>query len=128
MYFYYEQLIPFTTIENNPVVTRLKLSAGLLDFVDVGFPKGVNRFAKCRIFWHEFQLIPFNRDGWFTGNDITLRLPLNLVLDTEPYELTILSINLDDTYDHTLSFAPSISTPQPLTQSVLNQLVTVSNG
>lgn len=128
MYFYYEKLIPFTTLEGNEVILITKLIKGNLEFVDIGFPKGCNRLAKCKIYYNEYQIVPFNRDVWLAGNDITIRVPIDVQLDNEPYDLSMYLINLDDTYNHSLSFGISILTNKPITANDLAGLLSISTG
>lgn len=108
MYFYYEQEIPIYTLEANPVILPVHTAVGLLDFIDIGFPEGVNRLAKARIYYNQFQLVPFNRDMWITGNGITLRIPIKVDMEANLSDLEIYCINLDDSYPHALSFGVSI--------------------
>lgn len=125
MYFYYEQDIPPNTPDSSPVTLRPKIAQGFLEFVDVGIPRRVQRLAKCKIYYNEFQLVPFNRDMWLTGEDITLRVPINIMLDEEPYELKIICYNLDDTYLHQLSFGISVDIGKKASISDLAALSTL---
>jgi len=109
MYYYVELAIPPLTSEYNPKVITIKLAKGLLDFVDVGIPEWINRLAKCRIFYNAVQVLPFNRDSWFTGDNATIRIPLSIQMIDDPYEITIHGYNLDDTFSHQLSFGFSVS-------------------
>lgn len=122
MYFYYTKIVPINTTELAPVELICKLANGLLDFVDIGIPRGVNRLAQCRIYYNEFQLVPFNRDTWISGNDITIRIPINIELDEEPFDLRVLCINADDTFTHELSLGISVSTKKPISVSDLSAL------
>jgi hypothetical protein len=124
MYFYYTQSIPYSTLEDKPVIFTCDLIKGKLDFIDIGIPKGVNRLAKLKIFYNEYQIIPFNRNAWFSGNDITLRIPLDIDIKHLPAILKVSCINLDDTYDHELAICPSISTEAKLSIEQYMNLVT----
>lgn len=128
MYFYYEVPIAPNTLDATPIVQRVNLSKGFLDFVDIGIPRRVQRLAKVRIFYNEFMIVPFNRDGWLTGEDITLRVPIELNINDAPYQLVFACINLDDTFQHTLSFGISLSINKQVPNSdigALQQLVQV---
>lgn len=122
MYFYYTKIVPINTTEDAPVELITKLSKGMLEFVDVGIPRGVNRLAQCRIFYNEFQLVPFNRDTWISGNDITIRVPIGVKLISEPYDLRMICINLDDTFTHELSFGISVDVGQVNNVDLANAL------
>ncbi len=124
MYFYYTQSIPISTPEANPTLLRCKLARGILSFVDIGIPRGVNRLAQCRLFYNEFQIVPFNRDEWISGNDITIRIPIDIDMDEEPYELKVFCINGDDTFIHELSFGISVDIGKISTQDLLAQFST----
>lgn len=122
MYFYYTQSIPINTIEASPIELTTKLARGRLDFIDIGIPRGVNRLAQCRVYYNEFQIVPFNRNSWISGNDITIRVPIDIELDEEPYDLHMLCINQDDTFSHELSFGISVVTAKPIRANDLGQL------
>jgi hypothetical protein len=131
MYFYYQQNILPNTLSGSDTKTDIKLPKGLLDFIDVGIPSGVNRLAKCKIFYNEFQIVPFNRDNYFTGNDITVRIPIKINIEMEMANLSILCINLDDTYNHELSFGIYIDEGKPMSsQDIINinSLLHVTEG
>ncbi len=122
MYFYYEKEIPFSTLENEAVELELLLAKGYAEFIDIGIPKGTQRLAKCRLYYNTFQLVPFNRDMWFTGEDVTLRIPLEIDLDEPPFTFRVLGMNLDDTFSHTFSFGVSIDTGQRISANALDTL------
>lgn len=129
MYFYYEVNIPPNTLDSNPVINKINLQNAYLDFIDIGIPLGVQRLAKCRIFYNEFMLVPFNRDNWLTGNDVTIRIPIELNMKDAPNQLIIYCINLDDTFLHQLSFGISVSIAKQIPNAdlgTLQQLVQVS--
>ncbi len=131
MYFYDEKDIPPNTPEITPVTITLALAMGYAQFIDIGIPRRVERLAKMRLFYNEFQLLPFNRDRWLTGEDITLRIPLEIYLDTPPYEFLIKCINFDDTFLHQLSFGVSIDIGKTVNASAidtLTQFVQVKEG
>ncbi len=131
MYFYYAKDIPFSSLETSPVILTLSLAKGYAQFIDVGIPKGTQRLAKIRLFYNEFQLLPFNRDEWLTGEDITLRIPLEIFLDTPPYDFLIKCINLDDTFLHQISFGVSVDIGKTVNASAidtLNQFVMKEEG
>lgn len=131
MYFYYHVDIPPLTIESLAVKQTLLLAKGYAQFIDIGIPRRVERLAKCRVLYNEFQLVPFNRDEWLTGEDITLRIPLEIDLDEPPYNLLVLGINDDDTFPHEISFGVSIDTGVRVSNTqldVFSQFVQVQEG
>ena len=108
MYYYLEIDAPPQTTEHTPIRETIKLSRGVLEFIDIGFPTWNARLGRCRIYYNSIMIIPFNRASWLSGHDTTLRIPLSLNLDADPFEITIEVNNLDDTYSHELSFGLSM--------------------
>ncbi len=131
MYFYYEIEIPPSIAEIEAIQQKLQLGKGYAEFIDIGIPKGVQRLAKARIYYNEFILVPFNRDMWISGEDATIRIPLEIDLVSPPYNFIIRAYNLDDTFSHTLSFGVSIDTGGKIANNALdtlNTFVQVSEG
>ena len=108
MYYYIELDTPPNTVFTAPVEKRITLNKGLLEFVDIGIPDWVSRLAKCKILLNSIQILPWNRDMWFTGDNVTVRVPLNIELNEEPYEITVLQYNTDDTFLHQYSYGFSV--------------------
>ena len=132
MYYYIEVDNPPLTPIETPIVSTVKLARGKFEFVDIGFPDWNSRLTKCKLFYNTIQLIPFNRDRWLTGDNITLRVPVNLFLNDEPYEIQIWTYNPDDTFSHQLSFGLSLDAGdiqgiQGL-QSILSPIIVQQGG
>jgi len=109
MYYYLEVNIPPNTSEDSPIIKTIKLGEGMLDFIDIGFPDWSSRLARCRILYNTIQLLPWNRDNSIAGDNYTLHVPLEFNLSDEPYEIELRCFNLDDTFQHQLSFGFSVS-------------------
>lgn len=131
MYYYIEQDNLPLTLDTAPVINKIKLGKGRLDFVDIGFPDWCSRLGKCRLFYNSIQILPWNRNEWFTGDNVTVRVPINMMLNDEPYEITIQTINDDDTFHHELSFGFSMDfgvVDNPATLQSLLGTVQVQGG
>lgn len=110
------------TLYNNPKIEYIDVTEGLLEFVDVSIPDWVSRLAKFRILYNSFQILPFNPNSWFTGDNLNIRIPLNLQLDQEPFRLEIQQVNEDDTYNHAIAYGFSVALKQPANSQDLLRL------
>lgn len=125
-FYYYDELdIPPLTLEDTPVVLKVKLQRGLLKFVDIGIPSWVSRLAKCRLYINSVQVVPIQRDKWFTGDNITQRIPMDFSLDQPEYEIEIRGYNEDDTYRHQLSFGFSLEIVEEISSSLVTQFTSL---
>lgn len=108
MYIFTEITNPPNTLASDPLHTIIPLSAGLLTGFDISFPEGCYRLARLQIFYHGRILVPFNLAGSLGYNNITLQIPMNYRIDTAPFDLDIITWNLDDTFSHTLNVGVNI--------------------
>lgn len=104
----YEFILPISGSENTPQKHTLKVPAGILDTIEVGFPLGCERLARLKIFYHTMQILPYNLDSSLGFDDYIIKVSMNLPLDTEPFELELLGWNEDDLFEHTLSIAVNV--------------------
>jgi hypothetical protein len=83
--------------------TRLDVILGLLYQVDIEFPPGSSGLLHAVIHDGAYQLYPSDSGSSFTGDNSRVSFPdLYFKLDM-PASFDILTWNLDDTYDHTLT-------------------------
>lgn len=91
---------PKNTDPAAPVVTTLPVHPGHVEQVSVEFPLGCCGLVGLAIDFWSHQFWPANPDSWFTGDGYVLVWPESLELVDPPYEFTIRSYSVDDTYDH----------------------------
>lgn len=92
--------VPANTLESAPVITELKLAAGILHRLEVEFRYGPNFMVYVKIVRGGFQLFPINRDSSLRGD--------GTVIGTDEYEemtdddnvLKVVAYSPGTTYDH----------------------------
>ncbi len=62
MWYHFTLTVPAGRLESNPVTKELKLTAGVIVWLGVGFPKGCKQLVKVRILEGSHQLFPTNPD------------------------------------------------------------------
>lgn len=127
MYIYHEILHPCKMLATSPLLTTIALGQCTLDRVDLGFPDGCNRLLRVQVRYHEIFIIPFNQDFTTGYNDIVLQIPMAFKVAQPPFELDIISYNLDDTYQHTLSVGLVVTYPadNPILPLDLSRPITI---
>lgn len=116
---------PANTPQLTPVVTNLNIVSGTITRILVFFPPGVNGLAHIQIMWGLYQLFPSNQNASFAGGDVLIDWNDNVLIDSQPVELTIVTWNLDSTYDHTITVHVVVlpSTSAGNSASVIAQLM-----
>jgi hypothetical protein len=94
--------IPANTAESAPQEEQVKLTHGVLHRVEIGFPSGCAGLAHLQLWRGGHQVWPTNPGGSFNTDDYTIPIDDYYELFEEPYILTLVGWNLDDTYNHTL--------------------------
>lgn len=102
MYYDFSFTIPANTAKASPQEQDVKLTHGIIHRLEIGFPRGCAGLAHFVIFEGLHQRWPTNPQGSFNTDGYTIAFNEHLPLLYEPYTLTLVGWNLDDTYDHTL--------------------------
>jgi len=110
--------VPKGTSKSDPLRETTRLTAGVIDRVEIEFPAGCAGLVGARVLHNEFQLWPLTSGEWFVTDDFTISFPEHREFDDDPLWLTLVAYNEDTAYDHTLSFRFSVSPPHedPLKQ------------
>jgi hypothetical protein len=103
MFYDFAITIPANTPKASPVVTELKLTAGVIHRVEIQFPAGCMGLAHIAINDGLHQLLPTNPDGDFASDDYVIPIDEYYPMPGGDYILTARGWNMDDTYPHTLS-------------------------
>ena len=114
MYYDVSFTIPANTAKIAPEEQHVKLTHGVIHRVEIGFPSGCAGLAHLQIYEGGHQVWPANRQGSFNTDDYTIPIDDHYELFEEPYILTLVGWNLDDTYDHTLEVRFGILPPELL--------------
>lgn len=114
------------TFESNANLTTIPLNEGRIDRIDVSFPDGCVGLTRFKMMYHGTQVLPFNLNESIGYNNHVLQIPMSLDIDTAPFELQILTFNLDDTYSHTLTVGIVISYTNEISNPVIDKSVPIT--
>lgn len=124
MYYDFSFTIPANTARASPYTEDVKLTHGIINRVEVGFPRGCAGLAHLQLRRSLHQLWPTNPQGSFNTDGYTIAFNEDQDFYTEPYILTLVGWNLDDTYDHTLEVRIGIIAPRvPMTDGPITVAV-----
>lgn len=95
---------PANTPATAPEEVELVVVKGVVVKVEVQIPSGPMGLVRAQIFRAGHQLWPSNDGEYFKGDGWIVSWPENYEMADEPLRLTFRVWNLDDTYEHTLTF------------------------
>ncbi len=96
--------IPANTAKAAAVELDVALSAGRLVAASVQFPRGCVGLVHTVALRSTHQLWPTNPDGSLSGEGAIIPWQEDLILEDDPYTLTVRGWNLDDSYSHTVTW------------------------
>jgi len=101
---YYQATIetPQNTPQLYAKITRLQVAQGMIVSLMVGMAPGCAGLCHVQIRDKGWQIVPWTPDADLAWDDFVFEFPNRYALETEPFELVILTWNLDDTYAHTV--------------------------
>ncbi len=102
MFYSYAITVPAGTTEANPVVTRLKLTSGIIHQVDVEFRSGTDFRVGVRINQGLHQVYPTNPDGELKADGRPIIFPDYLKIATGGEDLTVYCYAPTAIYDHVI--------------------------
>jgi len=85
-----------------PTRTQLRLTKGLIWLLEVDFPPGCCGLVHVQIFDGSYQLLPASPDKTLSGDSRLLRYDDLYLKEAAPFELTIVTWNTDELWDHTI--------------------------
>lgn len=83
-----------------PLVSKLTVTKGLIYRIEIEFPPGPAGLLYVAIFDGSFQVWPSTPGTWFHTDGKVIGFDDLYLKEAQPYEFTIHTYNLDDTYDH----------------------------
>lgn len=90
------------TGEEAALRTPLKITKGLIYRVEIEFPPGPLGYCYVQIFDGGYQVWPSNRGEAFHGDNGYITFEETYLKAAEPFELTAVTWNIDDTWPHTI--------------------------
>ena len=103
MYYVQDVTIPAQQSEDSPQRTVMGLNFGYIKRVRVCFPPGPKGLAHVQVYRYEHQLYPTTPGASFHWDNFIFEFADNFPLLAVPYEVTIVTWNLDDSYPHDIS-------------------------
>lgn len=99
-----EVTAPANTTEAGAITETVRLGPGVLTLLEIDFPLGCAGLVSCQIAHWDVKRWPSSPDDAFSGNGVNLSYQERFLLDREPYEMDVKVWNLDDRFEHTLTF------------------------
>ncbi|MCJ7639022.1 MAG: hypothetical protein MUO70_03925 [Euryarchaeota archaeon] len=100
------------TLETAPQRTVVYVTLGLIYHLKVIFPPGPSGLLHVQVFDGTYQLFPTTVGQAFEGDNSRLEFDELYSKDEEPFQLTVVSWNLDDTYAHEAIVLISLATKE----------------
>jgi hypothetical protein len=117
MFYSVDVPVPANTPESAPVLQELKLTAGVINRIEVQCPAGNQALLKSQIYYHEHQAWPTNPDGSFSADDYVIAFDEYFPLDEEPYTVKIKAWNLSTKLPHTVTVRIGVIRPEDVEKS-----------
>jgi len=93
---------PKATLKTVPLVTKLKITYGMIYKFELEFPAGSAGLHYLRVLDSGRQIYPSTSEVWFHSDNRVISFDDTYLKNVEPYTIIIESYNLDDTYSHTV--------------------------
>lgn len=103
MYYSFPIVVPADTPESSPVVTRIKLTAGMLHRVECVFPSGCRGMVHLAISHEGTQQWPQTFGSSFAAEGFTIGIDDRYELPADINELVAVAWSPGTTYPHTLT-------------------------
>jgi len=105
---------PANTLASSPLETRLVVTAGIAREEWFMFPAGCVGLAHMVVEYQSRQVWPALPGTSLHWDDVMIHVEDRYPFEEEPFDVVIKTWNLDDTYDHTLTFAVVVDPAPPL--------------
>lgn len=89
--------------------TPLKITKGLIWYMEIDFPAGCVGLAHCQIFDGKYQILPASPEKSLSGDGNMLKYDDLYLKEAAPYELSVVTWNEDELWDHTLQIRVGVA-------------------
>ena len=113
MFYRFGVTAPANTPKGAPVERLVRLTAGIVERVEITFPAGCVGLVGVRILRGGHQVWPTSPGEWFVSDDYTIAFSEQYPILDEPLELRIQAYNEDTVYPHTPVVRLSVKTEEP---------------
>lgn len=120
---YYQATIttPAQTPADIPLITTLLLARGLITRIIVGFAPGACGLCHIQLKDKGWQICPWSLGEDLAWDDYVYDMSTHYEMMAEPYEVTIISWNEDDSYEHQVFVGVEITEGDIVRSGVLAQ-------
>lgn len=124
MHYSYQATVTTAHTSTAPLVTSMKLGAGVLRHVDITFPSGCNRAVRCTIFDRAKQLFPTNQQGFYSEENQVVSFDCYHDMSSEDNQLYFIAWGVNSSYSHVLSCRLDVQGPdEPDINKFIPQLI-----
>jgi hypothetical protein len=117
MYYSFSIPVPHLTPLTDPVKLTLPLTQGVIQKIEVQFPRGTYALVHVALLVHGYQVWPTNPSGTFQSDGYTIPIDEYYPLDTEPFEAEFIGWSEADTYDYNIDIRIGILRPEEVQKS-----------
>lgn len=112
MFYNFAITVLANTLESAPKEQEMKLTAGVIQEVNILFPPGLDGMVKLRIMEGGHQFLPTNPEGYFATDNEVIVIPGQYYELKEPYTLKAVAYSPDTTYNHTIDVRIDVIRPE----------------
>ncbi len=117
MYYDFSITVPPNTTKGAPVSQVLKLTQGIIQRIEVQFPRGTYAKVHCAIMHGGHQAWPTNPEGNFASDGYVIPIDEYYKLDEPPFELKFLGWSEADTYPYDIDVRIGILRPEEIEEA-----------
>lgn len=99
------------TVRADPIEVEADLIPGTVRRVRVRFRPGAGDFVKVTLWRHGHQWLPESADGYISGDDETVDLPVHYEVKEIPATLRVVCWSTATLYDHTITVGIYVRAP-----------------
>jgi len=92
--------IPANTPEDEPLTSEIMLSVGVMKSLRIYYPPGHAGLTHVQVWLQDYQLLPWERGEWATGDDLSIVDNSQRVIYEKPTILKVVGWNEDTQYNH----------------------------
>lgn len=118
MNYNFELEIPEMNEEVGQAELEMPMTYGVITRVSIAIPRGHAGLAHLKIFYHESQLYPLNRDGDYHGDRMDVTFDEFQPILAAPFMLKAKGWNEDETYKHKFLMNFTLLRPEELEREI----------
>lgn len=125
MRFVYDLTVPAATTVEIPERKDVSLFKGTLTNAGVWFRAGPHNLVSVVVLDKQLQFIPSAVGKAIIGDNVIYMIPMNYMIDSEPFDLSLFGWSPDTKYPHTITFFFDITPAEGSEKNALQELIKV---